>query len=168
MWCENTITSDILIGEGAFSLTSIRKGNAEPRRISFLLFHNGEKAGEVNLEVTFTLDPSGKDLAEIKAPDTEGKFIVKPKFGRLKRDVNLALKMDPFCTIRFGHETMKTAVSSGAGITPKWSDELIYTRETNEDTLYIEVWHESLIGWDDFIGCGYCSITDALTLKENI
>lgn len=87
-----------------------------------MIFDNGEKAGEVNLEVTFTLDPSGKDLPEIKAPDTEGIFIVKPKFGRLKRDVNLALKMDPFCTIRFGNETMNTAVCSGGGINPKWTD----------------------------------------------
>ncbi|CAD8088612.1 unnamed protein product [Paramecium primaurelia] len=167
VWCENTITSDILIGEGAFSLTSIRKGNAEPKRISFLLFHHGEKAGEISLEATFTLDPSGKDLPEIKAPDTEGKFIVKPKFGRLKKNANLLLKMDPFLTIHFGNETMNTSVDAAGHTTPKWNDEIIFTRETNEDTLYIEVWAESLIGWNDFLGCGYASITDSLALKEN-
>lgn len=142
------------MGEGAFSLTSIRKGNSEPKKVSFLIFNNGEKAGEVNVEVTFTLDPSGKDLPEIKAPDTEGKFLVKPKFARLKKDVNLFIKMDPFCTIHFGNETMNTQAHSGGGLTPRWNETLIFTRETNEDTLYIEVWHESLIGWNDFIGCG--------------
>lgn len=154
MWCENSITSDILIGEGAFSLTSIRKGNAEPKRIDFLLFYGGEKAGEISLEATFTLDPNGKDLPEIKAPDTDGKLIVKPKFGRLKKNANLLLKMDPFLTIRFGNETMNTSVNSGGHTTPRWNDEIIFTRETNEDTLYIEVWAESLIGWNDFLGCG--------------
>lgn len=76
--------------------------------------------------------------------------------------------MDPFCVLRFGNETMNTAACNGGGKTPKWTEQLIFTRETNEDTLYLEVWHESLIGWNDFIGCGYCSITESLSLKENI
>lgn len=136
------MSSDVLIGEGAFSLTSIRKGNGEPKKISFLLFHSGEKAGEVNLEATFTIDPAGKDLPEIKAPDTEGKFIVKPKYGTLKKNANLLMKMDPFLTLRFGNETMNTSVCSNGHTTPKWLDEIVFTRETNEDTLYVEVWAE--------------------------
>lgn len=62
--------------------------------------------------------------------------------------------MDPFLTIHFGNETMNTSVDAGGHTTPRWTDEIIFTRETIEDTLYIEVWAESLIGWNDFLGCG--------------
>ena len=112
--------TDVLIGEGAFSLTRMRKGNPKPTRVEFLLFYNGEAAGTMSLDITFTPDPSAQNLPEIKAPDTNGKLIVKPLYATLKRDANFALKMDPLCTIRFGNENMSTSVNNGGGKTPKW------------------------------------------------
>jgi hypothetical protein len=74
---------------------------------------------------------------------------------------------------------MSSAVSTNGGKTPKWSDTIHFTREVNEDTLYIEVWNFSEYGSNDLVGTGtkqriilyilgYVSITDTLSLKEKI
>lgn len=67
----------------------------------FSLYEKGQLAGNVTVEVTFSLDPSGSKLPEIACPDTNGKLIVEPKEAKLTRDVNLITKMDPLITIRF-------------------------------------------------------------------
>lgn len=125
-------------------------------------------AGNLTIEVIFTADPSGADLDEIKAPDTKGTLIVEPKQASLTRDVNTLTNMDPLVTIRFGNESMSSAVHMGGHLNPQWTDELKFTREVEEDTLYVEVWSFSDWGSNDLIGVGYVSITDALSLKEKI
>jgi hypothetical protein len=76
--------------------------------------------------------------------------------------------MDPFVTIRFGDENLSSAVHNGGHNKPRWTDELQFTRETDENTLYIEVWNFSDFGSNDLIGVGYASITESLGLKEKI
>ena len=63
---------------------------------------------------------------------------------------------------------MTSAVNMSGHLSPSWTDSLEFTREVTEDTLYIEVWSFSEYGSNDLIGIGYCSITDALSLKEKI
>lgn len=89
-----------MVGEGAFSLTSVRKGNTTVKEIVFSIYDKGQLAGNVTVEVTFSLDASGSKLPEIEAPDTNGKFVVEPKDALLTRDVNTITKMDPLVTIR--------------------------------------------------------------------
>lgn len=55
---------------------------------------------------------------------------------------------------RFGNESMSSAVDMSGHLTPKWSDTLEFTREVNEDTLFIEVWSFSSFGSNDLIGTG--------------
>jgi hypothetical protein len=44
-----------------------------------LIYEKGTSAGSVTVEVIFSLDPTGKDFPEIKAPNTLGKLSVEPK-----------------------------------------------------------------------------------------
>lgn len=73
------------------------------------------------MDVIFSLDPSGKDLPEVQAPDTNGKLIAEPKEATILLDT-LLLKMDPFVTIRFGDESLSSAVHNGGHNKPRWSD----------------------------------------------
>jgi hypothetical protein len=87
------------------------------------LYSKGHIAGTCSIDVLFTLDPSGKNLPEITAPDTNGKLIAEPKCANLLNDT-LILKMDPFVTIRFGDEALSSAVHNDGHKAPKWSDQL--------------------------------------------
>jgi hypothetical protein len=80
-------------------------------------------AGTCSVDVLFILDPSGKDLPEITAPDTAGKLIVEPKCANLLEDT-LLFKLDPFVTVRFGDESFSSAVHNDGHRSPKWTDEI--------------------------------------------
>lgn len=166
VWNKNLITSDVMVGEGAFSLTSVRKGNSKPVEMVVPLFEKGQKAGTVTVSILFTLHDTGRELDYVKAPDTNGKFKVEPKEATLLKDINLIATMDPLVIVRFGNETASSAVSTDGGKKPHWIDELMFTREVIEDTLYVELWNFSDLGSNDFLGIGYCSITEALNLME--
>jgi len=68
-----------MIGEGAFSLTSIKSGGTQEMQIS--IYNKGKGAGSITFQVTFQLDPTTANLPEILAPNTKGQVIFKPING---------------------------------------------------------------------------------------
>ncbi len=69
--------SDNLLGEGAFTLCNIRKGNENDfEEFAVTIFSKGNVVGHVTLTINFKLDPSGINIPFIKAPNTKGKLVV--------------------------------------------------------------------------------------------
>lgn len=70
--------------------------------------------------------------------------------------------MSPLVMMRLGDQNQTSAINRNGGKNPKFSDVLIFDKEIDEDTLYIEMWEYDETGDNDFIGIGYCSVTPAL------
>ena len=52
----------------------------------------------------------------------EGILVLKIEKGELIRDTEMFGKMDPYCTIVFGKEKLKTKVHNNGGKYPVWGD----------------------------------------------
>ena len=100
----------------------------------------------------------------IKAPDTVGKLVVEPLSGHFQHDVNLIAKMDPLVVVRFNGDSIPSAVHENGGREPKWQDKLTFQKDITENIVVIEAWSFSEMGSNDFIGVGYTSITECLSL----
>lgn len=71
--------------------------------------------------------------------------------------------MSPLIQIKFGDDSQTSAINRDGGMNPKWTDELIFSRDKIRfDTIVVEVWNYSETGSNDFIGAGYFSLTPAL------
>lgn len=62
--------------------------------------------GEVHVVISFDLMPECENHEEVKAPDTIGKVIVRPKKATLQRDTNTFFgTMQPVCLVKLGSDT---------------------------------------------------------------
>lgn len=80
-------------------------------------------------------------------------LIIKPLSAKLTRDTELFAKMDPYCVVRVGHQTQKTAVARKAGKLPFWKDQLVFRKKTEEEVVF-EVWDSDSATADDLVGEG--------------
>jgi len=80
-----------------------------------------------------------------------GLLIVKPLSAKLTRDTELFGKMDPYCVVRLGEQSQKTAVAKKAGKLPFWRDQLVFRKKTEEEVVF-EVWDHDSTTADDLVG----------------
>lgn len=91
----------------------------------------------------------------------QGRLIVKVIEAKLSRDTDWFTKMDPYCVIRCGPDTKRTAVHYKAGKTPSWNELFEFSRNT-EQTIDIEVWDSDPITSDDYVAGAIIPLTKVL------
>ncbi len=67
-----------------------------------------------------------------------GSLVIKPLQAKLTRDTDTFSKMDPYCQVVIGGQTVKGKVCSSGGKNPHWDDS-ISVKRTNESVLHVEV-----------------------------
>ena len=80
-----------------------------------------------------------------------GGLVVKPLSANLKKDTDLFGKMDPYCNITVGSNTLKTKVAKDMGKTPSWQDVLNF-RVAGEQSIYVAIYDHDTFGKDKFLG----------------
>lgn len=80
-----------------------------------------------------------------------GRLVIRPLGAKLTHDTDFFTKMDPYCVVRLGHSSQKTAVAKSAGKLPVWRDELVF-REITVSEVVFEVWDRDTATADDLVG----------------
>lgn len=80
-----------------------------------------------------------------------GLLVVKPLSAKLTRDTEIFAKMDPYCVVRLGQQTQKTAIAKKAGKLPFWRDQLVFRKKCEEEVVF-QVWDSDSATADDLVG----------------
>jgi len=60
--------------------------------------------------------------------------------------------MNPYCKVKLGWRTAKTAVAYREGISPQWNDAIVLHRKSNEEFAKLKVKAKNTFGLDDNLG----------------
>jgi len=80
-----------------------------------------------------------------------GSLIVRPIEAKLYRDVELFRKMDPYCILTLGDQTVKGTICKKGGKRPFWDDIIIF-RGTQHPVCTLELMDKDTLTSDDLIG----------------
>jgi hypothetical protein len=87
-----------------------------------------------------------------------GSIVVKPLQAKLTRDTDNFSKMDPYCQVVIGGQTVKGKVCSSGGKNPHWDDS-ISVKRTNEPVLHVEVKDKDTFTSDEVVGVAQVDLT---------
>jgi len=80
----------------------------------------------------------------------QGSLFIRPIEARLYRDVELFRKMDPYCRLTLGNQTVKGTICKKGGKRPLWDDIFVFGK--NEPTYVLEVMEKGTLTADHTIG----------------
>lgn len=81
-----------------------------------------------------------------------GTVTFKPLKGEFIDDTDTLGKMDPYCKVRIGRHSDKTAYAKGEGRNPTWNDTIMLDRKHNEQHATLKIRDKDRMGLNDKIG----------------
>jgi len=81
----------------------------------------------------------------------QGSIFVRPIEAKLYRDVELFHKMDPYCFLTLGSQSIKGTVCKKGGKRPFWDDIVVF-QNTSDPVCVLELMDKDTLTSDDMIG----------------
>jgi len=109
--------------------------------------------------MTTTFNPTTTNLTNTNLSTTvpttgtgKGNIIFRPLEAKFNADNNYILKMNPYCKLKLGWHTAKTAVAIREGTSPHWNDAIVLKRKHGEEFAKLKIKDRDTLSRDDNLG----------------
>jgi len=111
------------------------------------------------------MNPTATTNLSSNTPPTgtgKGNIIFKPLEAKFNKDNNYILKMNPYCKLKLGWHTAKTAPALREGTNPHWGDAIVLKRKHGEEFAKLKVKDRDTFSRDDNLGMTKIPLNDVI------